>query len=67
MNPARVKATKAAVACPGEKGKGHRFTIERFLGTEYAMPPEVPGRNQHTIGQYDFTDQVVFQHYCQDK
>jgi hypothetical protein len=31
------------------------------------MPPEVPGRNQHTIGQYDFTDQVVFQHCCQDK
>jgi hypothetical protein len=39
----------------------------RFLGTEYAMPPKAPGWNQHTIVQYDFTDQIVFQHRCQDK
>jgi hypothetical protein len=39
----------------------------RFLGTEYAMPRKAPGWNQHTIVQYDFTDQIVFQHRCQDK
>ncbi|MCL6481975.1 MAG: hypothetical protein K6U02_09625 [Firmicutes bacterium] len=26
-----------------------------------------PDWNQHTIVQYDFTDQIVFQHRCQDK
>jgi hypothetical protein len=39
----------------------------RFLGTEYAMPRKAPGWNQHTIVQYDFADQIVFQHRCQDK
>ncbi len=39
----------------------------RFLGTEYAMPRKAPGWNQHTIVQYDFRDQIVFQHRCQDK
>jgi hypothetical protein len=39
----------------------------RFLGTEYAMPPQGPGWNQHTIVQYDFDGQVIFQHRCQDK
>ncbi len=39
----------------------------RFLGIDYAMPPKAPGRNQHTIVQYDFTDQIVFQHRCQDE
>ena len=38
-----------------------------FLGTEYAMPRKAPGWNQHTIVQYDFQDQIVFQHRCQDK
>jgi hypothetical protein len=39
----------------------------RFLGTDYAMPRKAPGWNQHTIVQYDFQDQIVFQHRCQDK
>ncbi|MCS7022599.1 MAG: alpha-1,3-mannosyltransferase family protein [Gemmataceae bacterium] len=39
----------------------------RFLGTEYAMGPHPPGWNQHTIVQYDFDGQVIFQHRCQDK
>lgn len=39
----------------------------RFLGTEYAMPAKGPGWNIHTIVQYDFTDQIIFQHRCQDK
>lgn len=39
----------------------------RFLGTEYAMPPKAPGWNLHTIVQYDFDNQIVFQHRCQDK
>lgn len=39
----------------------------RFLGTEYAIPPKAPGWNLHTIVQYDFDNQIVFQHRCQDK
>ena len=39
----------------------------RKLGTDYAMPARAPGWNQHTIVQYDFTGQIVFQHRCQDK
>lgn len=39
----------------------------RKLGTEYAMPARSPGWNVHTIVQYDFDDQIVFQHRCQDK
>ncbi|GIW90589.1 MAG: hypothetical protein KatS3mg109_1021 [Pirellulaceae bacterium] len=39
----------------------------RFLGTRYAMPPHPPGWNVHTIVQYDFAGQIVFQHRCQDK
>ncbi len=39
----------------------------RKLGTEYAMPRKAPGWNVHTIVQYDFADQIVFQHRCQDK
>jgi hypothetical protein len=39
----------------------------RQLGTEYAMPRKAPGWNVHTIVQYDFDDQIVFQHRCQDK
>jgi hypothetical protein len=39
----------------------------RKLGTEYAMPTKAPGWNVHTIVQYDFDNQIVFQHRCQDK
>ncbi|GIW80411.1 MAG: hypothetical protein KatS3mg105_2218 [Gemmatales bacterium] len=31
------------------------------------MPGKSPGWNQHTIVQYDFDGQIVFQHRCQDK
>lgn len=31
------------------------------------MPAKAPGWNQHTIVQYDFADQIVFQNRCQDK
>jgi hypothetical protein len=39
----------------------------RRLGTEYAMPSAGPGWNVHTIVQFDFRGQIVFQHRCQDK
>lgn len=39
----------------------------RKLDTEYAMPKAGPGWNTHTIVQYDFRGQIVFQHRCQDK
>jgi hypothetical protein len=39
----------------------------RYLKTEYAMPRLPPGWSVHTILQYDFDDQLVFQHRCQDK
>jgi hypothetical protein len=39
----------------------------RRLGSEYAMPNAGPGWNVHTIVQYDFRGQIVFQHRCQDK
>ncbi len=38
----------------------------RKLNTEYAMPKAGPW-NTHTIVQYDFHGQIVFQHRCQDK
>ena len=39
----------------------------RRLGSDYAMPAAGPGWNQHTIVQYDFRGQIIFQHRCQDK
>ncbi len=39
----------------------------RKLNTEYAMPKAGPGWNTHTIVQYDFRGQIIFQHRCQDK
>jgi hypothetical protein len=39
----------------------------RRFGTEYAMPSAGPGWNVHTIVQFDFRGQIVFQHRCQDK
>jgi hypothetical protein len=39
----------------------------RKLNTEYAIPKAGPGWNTHTIVQYDFRGQIVFQHRCQDK
>ncbi len=39
----------------------------RKLNTPYAMPTAGPGWNTHTIVQYDFRGQIVFQHRCQDK
>jgi hypothetical protein len=39
----------------------------RKLGTDYAMPRRPPGWNEHTVLQYDFEDQLVFQHRCHDK
>jgi hypothetical protein len=39
----------------------------RKLSTEYAMPKAGPGWNEHTIVQFDFRNQIIFQHRCQDK
>jgi hypothetical protein len=39
----------------------------RRLDSEYAMPSAGPGWNVHTIVQYDFCGQILFQHRCQDK
>jgi len=39
----------------------------RKLETEYAMPTEGPGWNEHTIVQYDLDGKIIFQHRCQDK
>jgi hypothetical protein len=39
----------------------------RKLGSDYAMPSKAPGWNQHTIVQWDFRDQQMFNHRCQDK
>jgi hypothetical protein len=39
----------------------------RRLGSDYAMPSAGPGWNVHTIVQFDFRGQIVFQHRCQDK
>lgn len=39
----------------------------RKLDTEYAMPSAGPGWDVHTIVQFDFRGQIVFQHRCQDK
>jgi Mannosyltransferase putative len=39
----------------------------RKLNTQYALPQAGPGWNTHTIVQYDFHGQIVFQHRCQDK
>jgi hypothetical protein len=39
----------------------------RYLRTEYAMPRQAPGWSIHTILQYDFNDELIFQHRCQDK
>jgi Mannosyltransferase putative len=39
----------------------------RKIGTEYAMPTAGPGWIVHTIVQFDFAGQIVFQHRCQDK
>lgn len=39
----------------------------RKLDTEYAMPTAGPGWDVHTIVQFDFRGQIVFQHRCQDK
>ncbi|XZE56089.1 hypothetical protein SH139x_002165 [Planctomycetaceae bacterium SH139] len=39
----------------------------RKVGSQYAMPTAGPGWNQHTIVQFDFRGQIIFQHRCQDK
>lgn len=39
----------------------------RKLDTEYAMPTAGPGWDVHTIVQYDFRGDIIFQHRCQDK
>jgi hypothetical protein len=39
----------------------------RRLGSDYAMPARPPGWNIHTIVQYGFDNEIVFQHRCQDK
>jgi len=39
----------------------------RRLGSDYAMPSAGPGWNVHTIVQFDFRGQIIFQHRCQDK
>jgi hypothetical protein len=39
----------------------------RRLGSDYAMPSAGPGWNVHTIVQFDFRGQILFQHRCQDK
>jgi hypothetical protein len=39
----------------------------RRLGSDYAMPSAGPGWNVHTIIQFDFRGQIIFQHRCQDK
>ncbi len=39
----------------------------RKLNTDYAMPKAGPGWNEHTIVQFDFRNQIIFQHRCQDK
>ncbi|MBN8602599.1 MAG: hypothetical protein J0M26_16305 [Planctomycetes bacterium] len=39
----------------------------RRLGSDYAMPCAGPGWNVHTIVQFDFRGQIIFQHRCQDK
>ena len=39
----------------------------RKLGSDYAMPSKPPGWNQHTIVQWDFRGEQMFNHRCQDK
>jgi hypothetical protein len=39
----------------------------RKLDSDYAIPKRPPGWKIHTIIQYDFDDNVLFQHRCQDK
>ena len=39
----------------------------RKLDSQYAMPTAGPGWSEHTIVQYDFAGQILFQHRCQDK